>query len=145
MGGHYSEFIVVKAHHGDTSGKKMRFSATPKIDALWHTHLLNTESYHELMSLASEINPNVKFIHHSEGNASDPEAKKEERRRAASVAFEKTFGKKCQWFRDQPEYVKDEEEEDKIKEGQMRITVLTLTGKFTLRVSPNTQVRTLKA
>ena len=39
---HYLEFIVVKAHHGDTSGKKMRFSTTPKIDALWHTHLLNT-------------------------------------------------------------------------------------------------------
>ena len=39
---HYLEFIAVKAHHGDTSGKEMRFSTTPKIDALWHTHLLNT-------------------------------------------------------------------------------------------------------
>ena len=38
----YLEFIVIKARHGDTSGKEMRFSTTPKIDALWHTHLLNT-------------------------------------------------------------------------------------------------------
>ena len=38
----YLEYIVIKAHHGDTSGKEMRFSTTPKIDALWHTHLLNT-------------------------------------------------------------------------------------------------------
>jgi len=123
---HYLEFIVVKAHHGDTSGKKMRFSTTPKIDALWHTHLLNTESYRELMNLAGDINPNVKFIDHFEGNANDPEAKKEERRRAASVAFEKTFGKKCQWFRDQQEdVIKEEEdnEEDKVKDGQIRIKV----------------------
>ena len=39
---HYLEFMVVKAHHGDSSGKKMKFSTTPEIDALWHTHLLNT-------------------------------------------------------------------------------------------------------
>ena len=38
----YLEFIIIKAHHGDTSGKKMRFSTTPMIDALWQTHLLNT-------------------------------------------------------------------------------------------------------
>ena len=38
----YLEFIVVKAHHGDTSGAGMRFSTTPEVDALWHTHLLNT-------------------------------------------------------------------------------------------------------
>ena len=39
---HYLEFMVVKAHHGDSSGKKMKFSTTAEIDALWHTHLLNT-------------------------------------------------------------------------------------------------------
>ena len=38
----YLEFIVVKTHHRDTSGVGTRFSATPEVDALWHTHLLNT-------------------------------------------------------------------------------------------------------
>ena len=38
----YLEFIVVKTHHTDTSGVGMKFSTTPEVDALWHTHLLNT-------------------------------------------------------------------------------------------------------
>jgi len=140
----YLEYIVIKAHHGDTSGKEMRFSTTPKIDALWHTHLLNTESYRELMNLVSDINPNVKFIDHFEGNANDPEAKKEERRRAASVAFEKTFGKKCQWFKDQQENVK-EEEEDKTKGRQMQIKVQTPGSEdITLVTYPHHTIETVK-
>ena len=103
----YLEFIVVKAHHGDTSGAGMRFSTTPEVDALWHTHLLNTESYHELMALARDINPNLKFIHHCEENALEPEAKKQERRKAAAEAFKKTFGRECDWFDDEDD---DEEE-----------------------------------
>ena len=63
--------------------------------------ILFRESYHELMSLARDINPNVKFIHHSEENARDPEAKKEERRNAAAKAFKRTFGKECEWFKEQ--------------------------------------------
>jgi len=111
---HYLELMVVKAHHGDSSGKKMKFSTTPEIDALWHTHLLNTESYHELMTLAREINPNLKFIHHSEENARDSEAKKEERRKAAAEAFKRTFGKECEWFKEHQEdtQVEDTQVED---------------------------------
>jgi len=105
----YLEFIVVKAHHGDTSGAGMRFSTTPEVDALWHTHLLNTESYHELMALARDINPNLKFIHHCEENALEPEAKKQERRKAAAEAFKKTFGRECDWFDDE-----EEEEEEAV-------------------------------
>ena len=59
------------------------------------------------MALASAINPNLKFIHHCEENALEPEAKKQERRKAAAEAFKKTFGKECDWFDDED----DEEEE----------------------------------
>ena len=38
--GDYLEFIALKAHFGDTMGKK--FSASPEIKALWRTHILNT-------------------------------------------------------------------------------------------------------
>ena len=65
--------------------------------------ILFRESYHELMTLAREINPSLQFIHHSEENARDPEAKKEERRKAAAEAFKRTFGKECEWFKEHQE------------------------------------------
>ena len=40
--GNYLEFIALKAHYGDTSGKHMRFATSPKIEDLWKTHILNT-------------------------------------------------------------------------------------------------------
>jgi len=151
---HYLEFIAVKAHHGDTSGKGMRFSTTPKIDALWHTHLLNTESYQELMALISNINPNVKFIHHSKENARDPEAKKEERRRAASDAFRKSFGRECQWFDKEQEMAEGEEQghEDVVMTDRdnnnattIKIHVKLTTGQtITLDASPSDTVERVK-
>jgi len=139
---HYLEFMVVKAHHGDSSGKKMKFSTTPEIDALWHTHLLNTESYHELMTLAREINPSLQFIHHSEENACDPEAKKEERRMAAAEAFERTFGKECQWFKEHQEDTEIEDSEE--DEGGMLIFIKAWTGRiFPLAVYPDDDIRTV--
>ena len=68
------------------------------------------------MALIGNINPNVKFIHHSKENARDPEAKKEERRRAASDAFRKTFGRECQWF----------DKEQEMAEGEEQVRPLTL-------------------
>ena len=50
------------------------------------------------MALVSNINPSVKFIHHSEENFLEPEAKKQEQRKAAAEAFKKTFGRECDWF-----------------------------------------------
>ena len=50
------------------------------------------------MALASNINSSVNFIHHSEENALEPEAKKQEQRKAAAEAFKKIFGKECDWF-----------------------------------------------
>jgi len=155
---HYLEFMVVKAHHGDSSGKKMKFSTTPEIDALWHTHLLNTESYHELMTLAREINPNLKFIHHSEENARDPEAKKEKRRKAAAEAFKRTFGKECEWFKEHQEdtQVEDTEVEDtegeeseedvdtkEVLKRRMQILIKNMeTGRvLSLKVNPNDGIR----
>jgi len=154
----YLEFIVVKAHHGDTSGTGMRFSTTPEVDALWHTHLLNTESYHELMALASDINPNLKFIHHCEENALEPEAKKQERRKAAAEAFKKTFGRECDWFDDEDH---DEEEEEEAvyissddnndeKDGELpgifSVFVRKLTGKtVTLSVFSHFTIEHAKA
>jgi len=156
----YLEFIVVKAHHGDTSGAGMRFSTTPEVDALWHTHLLNTESYHELMALASDINPNLKFIHHCEENALEPEAKKQERRKAAAEAFKKTFGRECDWFDDEDHDEEEEEEavyissDDNNDEkdggtelpGIFSVFVRKLTGKtVTLRVFSHFTIEHVKA
>ena len=55
------------------------------------------------MALVSNINPSVKFIHHSEENFLEPEAKKQEQRKAAAEAFKKTFGRECDWFDDEEE------------------------------------------
>ena len=73
------------------------------------------ESYRELMNLASHINPDVKFIDHSEERDKDPEARKEERRRAASVAFKQTFGRECHWFTEQQEDIIMKKEESELK------------------------------
>jgi len=138
---HYLEFMVVKAHHGDSSGKKMKFSTTPEIDALWHTHLLNTESYHELMTLAREINPSLQFIHHSEENACDPEAKKEERRKAAAEAFKRTFGKECEWFKEHQEVTEVEDTEVEVTEGEeseeVVVTKEVLKGRMQIFIKNN--------
>ena len=74
------------------------------------------KSYRELMNLANQINPDVKFIDHSEKDQ-DSDARIAQRRRAASEAFEKTFGRKCLWFMEQREDMKKEEPE--FQEGQI--------------------------
>ena len=75
------------------------------------------ESYRELMNLANHINPDVKFIDHSEKNVQDSDARIAQRRRAASEAFEKTFGRECLWFNAQQKDMKKEEPE--FQEGQI--------------------------
>ena len=57
---------------------------------------------------ARDINPNLTFIHHSEETC-DSEAKKEKRRKAAAKAFKRTFGKDCEWFKEQQEDAEERE------------------------------------
>ena len=52
------------------------------------------------MGLANKINPLVRFIHHSEENADDPEDEKRARREATAKAYMKTFGRVCPWHRE---------------------------------------------
>ena len=65
---------------------------------------------------ARDINPNLTFIHHSEETC-DSEAKKEKRRKAAAKAFKRTFGKECEWFKEQQEDAEEEgtEEQDTVE------------------------------
>jgi len=93
----YLEYMAIKTRFGD-SKSEMVFSTSPEVDEVWHTHLLHTESYQHLMGLVNNLNPTVKFIHHSEANGYDSEDKKEARREAAVEAFKKTFARDCQWF-----------------------------------------------
>ena len=37
----YLEYMVIKTMYMD-SGAKMKFSTSPDVDEVWHTHLLNT-------------------------------------------------------------------------------------------------------
>ena len=78
------------------------------------------ESYRELMNLASHINPDVKFIDHSEERDKDPEARKDERRRAASVAFKQIFGRKCHWFMEQQEDITIKKEESELEKMEFQ-------------------------
>ena len=104
--------------------------------------ILFRESYHELMTLARKINPSLQFIHHSEENARDPEAKKEERRMAAAEAFKRTFGKECEWFKEHQEDTEIEDSEE--DEGGMLIFIKAWTGRiFPLAVYPDDDIRTV--
>merc|ERR1712029_788664 len=87
---HYLQFMVVKTFANDT-GPTMKYSTSPEVDEMWHTHLLKTASYRELMGLLGEINPLVKFIDHDSDNENDPEENKNERRREAAKAFKDIF------------------------------------------------------
>ena len=103
--------------------------------------ILFRESYHELMTLAREINPNLKFIHHSEENACDPEAKKEERRKAAAEAFKRTFGKECEWFKEHQEDTEAEDTEVEDTEGEeseeVVVTKEVLKGRMQIFIKNN--------
>ena len=74
------------------------------------------DSYLELMKLVKQINPRVKYIHHSEKNADDPEEKQKARRRAAAKAYKETFGRDCKWFMD--ESLNSETDTDNESEGE---------------------------
>jgi len=130
---HYLQFIVVKTFAND-SGPTMKLSTSPEVDEMWHTHLLKTDSYRELMELVNKINPLVKFIDHNFENENDPEEKKGERRRAAAEAYKDIFKEECEWFKngeDKPNneaevvIIEDEDDEPEViaieEEGLVRI------------------------
>jgi len=144
----YLEYMTIKARWMDYRSE-MKFSTSPEVDELWHTHLLNTESYHELMELIREINPMVKFIHHSEKNAEDPDDVKEARRKAAVDAYRETFGKECQWFEEEQSATDSDADTSDDDFGELwdyiLVHVKTLTGKtITIRVNRNRTVLFLK-
>jgi len=128
----YLEYMVIKARYMD-SASQMKFSTSPEVDELWHTHLLNTESYLELMNLVNDINPLVSFIHHSEQNAEDLEVEKKARRQAAAKAYKETFGKDCKWFEEHWESASgpydDDTERDDATSCQVLVFIKTLTGR----------------
>jgi len=143
----YLEYMTIKARWMDYRSE-MKFSTSPEVDELWHTHLLNTESYHELMELIREINPMVKFIHHSEKNAEDPDDVKEARRKAAAEAYQETFRKECQWFEEE-QSATDSDADASDDDGELWdyifVDILTHTGrKFDVRINVNRTVGFLK-
>jgi len=151
----YLEYMVIKARYMD-SASKMKFSTSPDVDELWHTHLLNTESYQELMDLVKEINPLVSFIHHSEENADDLEVDKKARRQEAAKAYKETFGKDCKWFEeedgitisDTDDYDTESDSNDTESDADddlSRIFVKKLTGKtITISVHPSWTLKIVK-
>ena len=137
--------MVIKARYLD-SASQMKFSTSPEVDELWHTHLLNTESYLELMNLVKDINPLVSFIHHSEQNAEDLEVEKKTRRQAAAKAYKETFGKDCKWFEEHSDSDDDDTESD--DDGSfchVLVFIKTLTGKtIEVFIQPYRTVKFLK-
>ena len=107
----------------------MKFSASPEVDSLWHTHVLCTENYAAFMKCLHAINPFVDFIHHSLSGASHCESVKESRQEATKKAYAKLFGKTCEWM--SSGYF-----EEKNGGPTMPIYVRTLTGKtLTIEIS----------
>jgi len=152
----YLEYMVIKARYMD-SASKMKFSTSPEVDELWHTHLLNTESYLELMDLVKAINPLVSFIHHSEENADDLEVDKKARRQEAAKAYKETFGTDCKWFEEEDwETISDMDDDDTESDTDVdvvevcnvlhfQIFVKKLTGKtITISVQPSSTVESVK-
>ena len=84
----YLEFMVVKTLSLDSgSHTGMLFSTTPRMDELWHCHILETSLYDDFMVLVKKVNPMLDKIHHSSGLALSSEADKIHRRNATAIAY----------------------------------------------------------
>merc|ERR1739848_581110 len=84
----YLEFMVVKTLGLDTgSHTAMKYSTTPLMDELWHTHVLCTLRYMEFMELVKKVNPLVDFLHHTLHLSNSSEVEKEQRREATADAY----------------------------------------------------------
>ena len=123
----YVEYLLIKILYGDTGEEKMSFSASPEVDQLWHTNILCTQVYFQLMEVATQLNPDVTFIHHSMSLAADCEEEKERRRAATRKAYEEIFHSPCSWIQTVAQKL---QENDTIAEGHMKITVKTLRGEI---------------
>ena len=84
----YLEFMVVKTLSLDRgSHTGMLFSTTPRMDELWHCHILETSLYDDFMVLVKRVNPMLDKIHHSAGLALSSDADKTHRRYATAIAY----------------------------------------------------------
>ena len=81
----YLKFIACKAATGDYFASLL--SCPPEVDGVWHEHLLDTLSYHEM---CEAIVPG-RFIHHNPDGASNEDARAERRMRALGL-YERIFG-----------------------------------------------------
>jgi len=117
----YIEYILLKTLASDIGSEEfggMRLSASPDVDALWHTHVLCTENYAAFMSKLREINPLVETLHHSLKGARDSQEVKARRRDTTMKAYRRVFGRDCTWLsvKQEPE----EASEDGGSAGQAR-------------------------
>ena len=89
----YHQFMALKAMVNDFAATKL--SPPSFIDEVWHTHILYTENYR---SYCDALCGN--FIDHNpDGAAMDPESvsARQKRIKATIAAYEKAFGKPCDW------------------------------------------------
>ena len=82
----YIKFIACKAASADYFASLI--SCPPEVDDIWHAHLLDTLSYHEM---CEAVVPAGRFIHHNPDGGQGEAARAERRKRALSF-YEKSFG-----------------------------------------------------
>jgi len=81
----YLKFIACKAAAGDYYASLL--SPPAEVDAVWHAHLLDTLSYHEM---CESVVP-ARFLHHNPDGALDESGRAERRKRCLAL-YAKVFG-----------------------------------------------------
>jgi len=144
----YLKFIALKAAYADYFASLL--SCPPEVDAIWHTHLLDTLSYHEM---CEAVVPAGRFIHHNPNGGQD-EAARAERRKRALTLYEKSYGKAPAYWkaacasRKRPasaaaggDASRARYEGYTMQGGGMKLFVRTLHGtKLTLEVEPSESI-----
>ena len=75
----------------------MKFSASPEVDKLWHTHVLCSQNYLQFMAVVKKICPKIDFIHHSLALVLGTEDQKQRRREATRRVYRELFHRECHW------------------------------------------------
>jgi len=140
----YVEYILLKTLASDIGTEAsggMRLSASPEVDALWHTHVMCTEQYLTFMGKVREVNPLVDTLHHSLQGSLDTDEVKAKRRQATRAAYRRVFGTECSWLaiEENTDIKEEKPEEDRVVDGErsswnqshfIMVFVKSLTGKI---------------